>query len=46
MERSGGHMGYVSGNLPNRRWLDYALSHYLDQLLALPWPAAQPAKAS
>lgn len=33
VERSGGHMGYVSANLPDRRWLDYALVHYLDQLL-------------
>ena len=33
VERSGGHMGYVSRNLPDRRWLDYALDHYLGQLL-------------
>jgi predicted alpha/beta-fold hydrolase len=31
VERSGGHMGYVSGNLPDRRWLDYALEHYLNE---------------
>ena len=33
VERSGGHMGYVSRNLPDRHWLDYALDHYLGQLL-------------
>ena len=32
-EATGGHMGYVSGNLPDRRWLDYALDHYLKVLL-------------
>jgi predicted alpha/beta-fold hydrolase len=32
VERFGGHMGYVSGNLPDRRWLDYALEHYLNEL--------------
>ena len=26
-------MGYVSGNLPDRRWLDYALDHYVGALL-------------
>lgn len=33
LEPSGGHLGYVSRDLPSRRWLDYALGHYLDQLL-------------
>lgn len=33
LERHGGHLGYVSRDLPYRRWLDYALGHYLDQLL-------------
>jgi len=33
VERSGGHMGYVSRNLRDHRWLDYALDHYLGQLL-------------
>jgi predicted alpha/beta-fold hydrolase len=33
VERVGGHMGYVSGNLPDRRWLDYALDHYVGALL-------------
>jgi len=32
VERFGGHMGYVSRNLPDRRWLDYALEHYLNEL--------------
>jgi hypothetical protein len=32
VERFGGHMGYVSSNLPDRRWLDYALEHYLNEL--------------
>jgi predicted alpha/beta-fold hydrolase len=35
MEPRGGHMGYVSLDLPDRRWLSYALGHYLDELLAL-----------
>jgi predicted alpha/beta-fold hydrolase len=34
IERHGGHQGYVSRDLPHRRWLDYALGHYLDALLA------------
>jgi predicted alpha/beta-fold hydrolase len=29
VERFGGRMGYVSDNLPDRRWLDFALEHYL-----------------
>ena len=32
-EPCGGHMGYLSRNLPGYRWLDYALEHYLGQLL-------------
>jgi hypothetical protein len=35
MEARGGHMGYVSRDLPDRRWLNYALGHYLDELLKL-----------
>jgi len=35
MEKCGGHMGYVSRDLPDRRWLSYALGHYLDELLSL-----------
>ncbi len=35
METSGGHMGYLSRDLPDRRWLSYALGHYLDSLLHL-----------
>lgn len=38
VERSGGHMGYVSDNLEDRRWLDYALDHYVDQLATAAWP--------
>jgi hypothetical protein len=34
VERHGGHMGYVSRNLRDRRWLDYALEHYVDELVA------------
>jgi predicted alpha/beta-fold hydrolase len=33
VERFGGHMGYLSGNLEDGRWLDYALDHYVDELL-------------
>ena len=33
LEQHGGHLGYVSANQPYRRWLDYAVGHYLDQLL-------------
>jgi predicted alpha/beta-fold hydrolase len=32
-EATGGHMGYVTRALPGRRWLDYALDHYLSALL-------------
>ena len=32
VEASGGHMGYVSRNRPDYRWLDYALEHYAHQL--------------
>ena len=35
-EPTGGHMGYLSRNLPGHRWLDYALEHYLAQLQGLP----------
>jgi len=31
-EATGGHMGYVARNLPDHRWLDYALTHYLSAL--------------
>jgi len=31
-EATGGHMGYVTANLPGHRWLDYALSHYVAEL--------------
>ncbi len=33
VERFGGHLGYVTGNLPDRRWLDYALTHYVGEML-------------
>ena len=36
IEPTGGHMGYISRNLPDHRWLDYALEHYLVQLMSLP----------
>ena len=32
LERWGGHMGYLSRNLPGFRWLDYALEQYLAAL--------------
>ena len=31
-EATGGHMGYVTRNLPDHRWMDYALDHYVAQL--------------
>jgi hypothetical protein len=33
MEAKGGHMGYLSRNLPGYRWLDHALERYLEALL-------------
>lgn len=33
VESYGGHLGYVSGNLPDRQWLPYALAHYVSELL-------------
>ena len=33
LENTGGHMGYLSRNLPGLRWLEYALEHYLGQLI-------------
>jgi hypothetical protein len=33
-ESTGGHMGYVGKGIPAFRWLDYALDHYLGELLA------------
>ena len=32
-EATGGHMGYMTRNLPGHRWLDYALEHYLAELI-------------
>jgi predicted alpha/beta-fold hydrolase len=34
LEPHGGHMGYLSRDLPGHRWLPYALEHYARQLLA------------
>jgi predicted alpha/beta-fold hydrolase len=34
LEEVGGHMGYVSRDAPGRRWLDLAIGHYMDGLLA------------
>ncbi len=34
LEPSGGHMGYLSRDLPGYRWLPYAVAHYARQLLA------------
>jgi len=39
-ELTGGHMGYVTRNLPGYRWLDYALEHYVTALKDLGRPAA------
>ncbi len=48
-EPLGGHMGYLSRNVRGLRWLDYALEHYLRELVdrALPSPSekATPAGA-
>jgi predicted alpha/beta-fold hydrolase len=41
LEPFGGHMGYLSRNLAGYRWLDYALEHYLDHLLAAGGPAGE-----
>ena len=34
LEPTGGHLGYVSRDLPQYRWMDYALGHYLDALMS------------
>ena len=34
VEATGGHMGYVGRGVPGLRWLDYALGHYVGELLA------------
>ncbi len=34
-EAKGGHMGYVGRGAPGFRWLDYALDHYLRELVAM-----------
>ncbi len=34
LEAQGGHMGYLSRDLPGHRWLPYAVDHYARQLLA------------
>ena len=33
LEAQGGHMGYLSRDLPGHRWLPYAVEHYARQLL-------------
>ncbi len=33
VEATGGHMGYLGRGVPGLRWLDYALDHYLRELL-------------
>lgn len=33
LEATGGHMGYLSRNLAGYRWLEYALVHYLQELV-------------
>jgi len=32
LENQGGHMGYIGRGVPHFRWLDYALTHYSQQL--------------
>ena len=39
VEATGGHMGFVTRNLKDHRWLDYALEHYVEALAGLK-PAA------
>lgn len=34
LEPTGGHLGYVARDLPQYRWMDYALGHYLDALMS------------
>ncbi len=36
IEPHGGHMGYLSRDLPGHRWLPYAIEHYAQQLLSRP----------
>jgi hypothetical protein len=33
VEPFGGHMGYITSNLADHSWLNYAIEHYLDELL-------------
>ena len=35
LERHGGHMGYLTRDLPGHRWLPHALKHYLGELSGL-----------
>jgi len=34
IEPRGGHMGYLGRGIPRRRWMDYALDHYVKELTA------------
>lgn len=51
LEARGGHMGYLSRDLPGHRWLPYAVAHYTQELLsaagddgaAVPPPGPAPA---
>lgn len=46
-EATGGHMGYISRDLPGYRWMDQALSHYVQALVELAAPMdLQPSFAS
>jgi hypothetical protein len=44
LEISGGHMGYLSRDLPGHRWLPFAVEHYAKELLSeeTSTPAIQP----
>jgi predicted alpha/beta-fold hydrolase len=44
LEDHGGHMGYLSRDLPGHRWLPYALDHYMAQLLRVPRPSEPPSQ--
>ena len=35
LENHGGHMGYLSRDLPGHRWLPYALEHFMEALLSV-----------
>jgi len=36
LEPNGGHLGYLGLGVPGHRWLDYALNHYVKELIQAP----------